>query len=175
MSEAFFCSGNLRFNEVNAAILREQVKRLDAILARLRQARRLFREGLRLPEGLRWVKSNDEDGDCGVCFLIQASDAALAEKVEAVIKPHLAAHRPINSGRHVYSAWSVVNGKVGGHHPDWDCFRHPKNRGIRTNYAQPLRWTNDYLSRTILCATPYGWSPRRIRKTIEELNAQWSL
>ena len=173
MSQAFFCGGNFRMNEINAAILREQVKRLDGILGALRETRKIFRRALALPDGLRFVESNDEAGDCGVCFLIQTRDVETAERAEAVLAKSLRVHRPINSGRHVYSAWGVVHSKIGGHHPDWDCFRHPANRGIRTNYDAPLRKTDDYLRRTILCNTPYGWTPRKTRLAIEAINREW--
>ncbi len=170
MSEAFFCGGSFRFNDLNAAILREQVRRLDGILARLRHIRRLFMEGLRLPAGFRLVETHDESGNCGVCFLIQAPSAGAAEKAETDWKDHVSLHRPINSGRHVYSAWGVVNGRVGGHHPDWDCFKHPANRAIRTNYDRPLAPTDDLLKRTLLVRTPYDWPDSKVRRTISTLN-----
>jgi dTDP-4-amino-4,6-dideoxygalactose transaminase len=172
MSEAFFCGGNFRMNEINAAILREQVKRLDRILGSLRETRRALRAGLSLPDGLRLVESNDEAGDCGVCFLIRARDLATAERAEAIFAKRLRVHRPINSGRHVYAAWGVVNSKIGGHHRDWDCFRHPRNQGIRTNYDAPLKQTDAALRETILCQTPYGWSPRKIRSALAVINGE---
>lgn len=172
MSEAFFCGGNFRMNEINAAILREQVKRLDRILGSLRETRRALRAGLSLPDGLRLVESNDEAGDCGVCFLIRARDPATAERAEAIFAKRLRVHRPIHSGRHVYAAWGVVNSKIGGHHRDWDCFRHPRNQGIRTNYDAPLKQTDAALRETILCQTPYGWSPRKIRSALAAINGE---
>jgi len=170
MSEAFFCGGSFRFNDLNAAILREQVRRLDCILTRLRRIRRLFMEGLRLPAGFRLVETHDEAGNCGVCFLIQAPSEAAAVEAETLLKEHVSLHRPINSGRHVYSAWGVVSGRVGGHHPDWDCFKHPANRAIRTNYDQPMTQTDDLLKRTLLVRTPYEWPDSKVRRTIATLN-----
>ena len=172
MSEAFFCGGNFRFNDLNAAIIRGQIRRLGGILAALRKTRSTFMSGIELPVGFKFVRSNDENGNCGVCFLIQAENVDDAERLKLTMREHLSAGRPINSGRHVYSAWDVINSKVGGHHPDWDCFRHPKNRNIKTNYRQPLRQTDDYLKRTVLCATPYGWSKQKAEKAIEKINRQ---
>ncbi|MFH0938842.1 MAG: aminotransferase class I/II-fold pyridoxal phosphate-dependent enzyme [Planctomycetota bacterium] len=174
MSEAFFCGGNYRFNELNAAILLEQVKRLDGILTDIRQSRSMFLAGIELPNGFKFIKSNDEDGNCGVCFLIQAENINNAEKLEAIMKEHIATHRPINSGRHVYSAWGVVNSRIGGHHRDWDCFRHPKNKNIKTNYLKPMIQTDDYLKRTVLCHSPYDWSKKKIKETIEKINKQFA-
>lgn len=172
MDEAFFCGGNFRFNDLNAAILVEQVKRLDGILAALRQTRSMFLTGIELPAGLKFVRSNDENGNCGVCFLIQAESIGHATALEGIMGKHLGVHRPINSGRHVYSAWDVVNSRVGGHHRQWDCFRHPRNKNIKTNYLKPMVQTDDYLKRTVLCHTPYGWSKGKVRKTIDTINRQ---
>lgn len=156
MSQAFFCGGNFRFNELNAAMLRVQIERLDKILKRLRKKRASLMESLPLPEDCRFVPSHDEEGQCGVCLLIQAPTAARAAEVEA----DLAAaghkvHRPINSGRHVYKAWDVVNSRRGGVNPHWDAFRHPKNARIATNYGKTMKRTDDLLARTILLHTPY--------------------
>lgn len=170
MSSAFYCGGNYRFNELNAAVLRCQVRRLDRILARLRETRTFLMERLHLPEGTHLVPSHDEKGNCGVCFLVRAASVAQAEAVEAALGRDLTVHRPINSGRHVYSAWDVLNQKAGGHHPQWDCFLHPKNARIATHYDRPLRETDTALSQTVLCHTPYGWSGPRLRRCIEEAN-----
>jgi dTDP-4-amino-4,6-dideoxygalactose transaminase len=171
MSEAFFCGGNFRFNDLNAAILREQVRKLDGILARLRRNRRQFMTGLRLPTGFRLIPSHDEKGNCGVCFLIQAPSAQAANSLEGIFRGEkVGAHRPINSGRHVYSAWGVIRGRVGGHHPDWDCFHHPRNRTIATNYDEKLKRTDDLLERTVLCHTPFDGSVRQVKATLGRIN-----
>ena len=150
--------------------MRKQLTRLDGILTALRRTRSMFLAGIELPAGFKFVKSNDESGNCGVCFLIQAENVSQAERIEAIVGKYLSVHRPINSGRHVYSTWDVINSRVGGHHRDWDCFRHPKNKNIKTNYRQPLRQTDDYLKRTVLCSTPYEWTKEKIGKTIARIN-----
>jgi dTDP-4-amino-4,6-dideoxygalactose transaminase len=170
MSPAFYCGGNYRFNEVSAAAIRVQARRLDTILRRLREARAELLARIQLPQGFRFVPSNDEEGNCGVCFLIQAPDAETAERAEAAIAPHVGLHRPINSGRHVYSAWDVINSRVGGHHPDWDCFQHPKNQHIETNYERAMPHTDDFLERTLLCATPYRTTPSQLKACAEGIS-----
>lgn len=171
MSEAFFCGANYRMNELNAAMLRVQVRRLDRILGRLRAARTRLAEGLTPPAGCLVVPSHDEAGNCGVCLLLQAPDVATAERLETALAPHLRAGRPIHSGRHVYSAWDVVRGRVGGHHPDWDCYKHPRNRAIRTNYDAPLPAADDYLARTVMLMTPYDLSRAALSRAITRANA----
>ncbi len=171
MSEAFFCGGNFRGNEISSAILRVQARRLDRILGRLRATRTRLLRDLRLPADARFVPSHDEEGNCGVCFLIRADTVERAVAIEAALKPHLGAHRPIQSGRHVYSAWGVIRSRVGGHHPDWDCFRHPRNAAIETDYERPLPRTDDFLARTVLCGTPYGLRPAELNRLVRGINA----
>lgn len=156
MSQAFFCGGNFRFNELNAAMLRVQVKKLDKILDRLRKTRAKLLEKLDLPEDCQFVPTHDEEGQCGVCLLIQAPTVERAiEEEERLAKAGHKVHRPINSGRHVYKAWDVVNARRGGVHPEWDAFRHPKNARIATHYDKAMKRTDDLLARTVLLHTPY--------------------
>ncbi len=173
MSEAFFCAGNFRFNEINAAILRAQLKRLPGIVKQLRKNRNLILSQIEQAEHTQIIPSHDEKGQCGVCFLIQAESEEIAKVIENNLQPlmsQIAVHRPINSGRHVYAAWDVVNAKIGGHHPDWDCFRHSKNKRIKTNYNLPLKRSNDLLSRTILCHTPYAASAKQLNTLVKKIN-----
>lgn len=170
LSADVFCATNYRFNNLNAAVLREQTRRLDRILGDLRRTRARLRQGLRLPAGCRLVDSHDEAGDCGVCFLLQAATVEQAVAVEEALEGAIGRMRPINSGRHVYANWTVINEKHGGHHPDWDCFKHPKNQRIRTAYDRPLRQTDNYLARTVLCHTPYGLSAAQARDLRKEMN-----
>lgn len=158
-SQAFFCGGNFRFNELNAAMLRVQVAKLDGILERLRRHRSLFLENISLPQGTRWVKTHDEDGQCGVSILIQSDTEALAISLEATLAElGFTVHRPIESGRHVYREWGVILARKGGANPKWDAFQHPDNQAIETNYGEALSQADDYLARTVLIHTPYDWS-----------------
>lgn len=156
MSQAFFCGGNFRFNELNAAMLRVQVKKLDKILERLRKTRRKMLATLEIADDCHFVTTHDEEGQCGVCLLIRAPTAERAAEEEArLANAGHKVHRPVNSGRHVYKAWDVVNARRGGAHPDWDAFRHPKNARIATHYEKPLKRADDLLARTVLLHTPY--------------------
>lgn len=156
MSQAFFCGGNFRFNDLNAAMLRVQVGKLDTILDRLRRKRREWMETLDIPDDCSFVSTHDEEGQCGVSLLVRAPSAARAAEVEArLAEDGVTAHRPVNSGRHVYKAWDVVNARRGGVNPEWDAFRHPKNAHIATNYDASLPRADDLLARTVLLHTPY--------------------
>ncbi|MEM2921873.1 MAG: DegT/DnrJ/EryC1/StrS family aminotransferase, partial [Candidatus Bathyarchaeia archaeon] len=75
---------NFRMSEVHAAILREQLRKLDVIVDRMRCNKRLILEGIKDTPNLELVKSNDSEGDVGVCLVIlmgSVENANVAEKV----------------------------------------------------------------------------------------------
>jgi hypothetical protein len=150
--------------------MREQLKKLDGILRDLRRTRKQIRRGLKLPEGYRVIETLDEEGNCGVCTIVQADTIKMAEKLQETVGPWLGGGRPINSGRHVYKHWDVINDKIGGHHKDWDCFRHPKNRKIKTNYRNALKQSDDFMSRSCQILTPYGYNRGKTEKMLKEVN-----
>ncbi len=170
LADKAFCSSHYRFNNINAAILRQQIKRLDGILKSLRNARKQLIKEIKLPKECHFVESHDEEGNCGVCFLVQAPTLKKAKKLDAIFNDVLGSYRPINSSRHIYKDWIVVNEKRGGHHPDWDCFKHPKNKKIKTNYNKPLKQSDDYLNRTVLVRVPYGKSKAAVSQLAKTLN-----
>ena len=79
--------------------------------------------------------------------MIQGETLKAAIALQDALGDSIGGGRPINSGRHVYSHWDVITSKVGGHHKDWDCFKHPKNKKIKTNYRQKLKQADDFLAR----------------------------
>ncbi len=171
MDEAFFCGGNFRTNEISTGIMRVQASKLDGILRDLRRTRKQIQRGLKLPEGYRVIESHDEDGNCGVCTIVQADTEAMAAKLQETVGPWLGGWRPIHSGRHVYKHWDVVNDKVGGHHKDWDCFRHPKNKKIKTNYRRKLKQSEDYMSRSCQLLIPYKFNRDKTTRMLKKVNA----
>tara|TARA_B100000809_G_scaffold200252_1_gene200495 strand:- start:3281 stop:4450 length:1170 start_codon:yes stop_codon:yes gene_type:complete len=171
MDEAFFCGGNFRTNEIATGIMRVQAKKLGGILRDLRRTRKQIQRGLKLPDDCRVIESHDEDGNCGVSTLIQADTVKRAEELQATVGPWLGGWRPINSGRHVYKHWDVINDRVGGHHKDWDCFRHPKNKKIKTNYRRKLKQSEDFMSRTCMLLIPYKSNRDKTARMLKKLNA----
>jgi len=68
----------------------------------------------------------------------------------------------MDSGRHVYKNWEVVMSKRGGHHPDQDAFRHPKNINNLPNYHKDmLPKTLDILSRTVRIGVNPDWTDQQ--------------
>ncbi|MBQ7335545.1 MAG: aminotransferase class I/II-fold pyridoxal phosphate-dependent enzyme [Clostridia bacterium] len=118
-----FCGTEYRANEITAAILREQLKKLDGIVHDLHKNKRLLCEAIGCKANL--IPCNDPDGESAmVCTMrFETAEEALrfSEAVSGVTLP-------IKTGKHVYSNWDVIMGKRGAAHPLMDPFKMPANR-----------------------------------------------
>jgi len=143
-----FLGSQFRPSELQGAVLRVQLQRLEGMLADMRRIKKRFIAELQGKPGIRFIPSNDPEGDCGVVvgFQFDTSDEATAfAEAEGV-----GGWRAIESGKHVYTNWTPILHKRVGHHPDMNPFNHPRNRGPRTDYTpDTCPKTLDILSRTV--------------------------
>lgn len=149
ISEPQFCGAEYRVSEFTGAIMREQLKKLDPILADLRRNKRYLMD--RLGKEYRFVRSNDIDGDCGTTlpFFFDTEKEALAFKAKADAAG-IGGTRPIDTGKHVYSNWTPVMEKRGAFNPKFDPFRFEENQGLQTDYSPDMcPKTLDLLSRAV--------------------------
>ncbi len=119
-----FCGTELRTNEITAAILREQLKKLDGILADLRRNKKKLME--LLASHFKFIPSNDAQGDCATTLTLQFDTAEEAEWF-AEHSP-IKATVPINTGKHLYTAWAPILEKKGAAHPLMNPFNFPANQ-----------------------------------------------
>ena len=118
-----FCGVEYRTNEITAAILREQLKKLDGIVHDLRKNKKLLCEAL--GDKARLIPSNDQGGESAMNCTLRFDSAEKAERFASVVS---GATVPINTGKHVYSNWDVIMGKKGAFHPLMDPFKMAANR-----------------------------------------------
>ena len=71
-----FCGNEYRTDEIKAAIMREQLKKLDGILADLRKNKKEFMDAL--ADEYHFIPSHDPQGDCGTAipFFIDTQEDA---------------------------------------------------------------------------------------------------
>jgi dTDP-4-amino-4,6-dideoxygalactose transaminase len=160
-----FLGLQFRANEIMGAILRVQLKRLEGILSDLRRIKKTFMEELSGANGIRFAKSNDLQGDCGVVVPFQfetekdARSFATSEGVGGWL--------PIDTGRHVYSNWEPILEKMVGPHPALNPFNLPQNKGLRMTYTRDMcPKTLDVLSRNVFVSLHPDWSDEEIEKRI---------
>jgi len=156
-----FLGAQFRANEIQGAILRVQLQRLDAILADLRKARKRFEN--ELSDVLTIAPNNESLGDCGVVAAFQFVDANAANQFAEKAGGWL----PINTGRHVYSNWDMLIENRIGHHPDMNPLNHPKNQHLRIHYHVDLCPRSlDVLSRTVFISMNPDWTQEEIDQHI---------
>jgi dTDP-4-amino-4,6-dideoxygalactose transaminase len=123
-----FAGWNFRASEIQGAIARVQLTRLDGLLERMRgnQAALAERVG-RLP-GLTLRRPNDDGGDAGVCLIAfaeraeLAADAVLALRAEGVQAMRI--YDPTFADLHVYPYWKpVLDAIADAGQPPPDCAR----------------------------------------------------
>lgn len=109
--EPLFVGVNYRMPELSAAILRPQLRRLDAKLARLRARRRFVLDQLdrRFKGKFKVSPHHDPASAVGLCLTFET-----AEEAQAFAKTR-GTSRLIDTGRHVYTNWESVRGKRPAH------------------------------------------------------------
>lgn len=110
-TEPIFVGVNYRMPELSAAILRPQLKRLDAQLARRRQRRQSLIDALAANSrhGCRVSLHHDPSDAAGLALLF---DDPAEAKTFGELK---GARRLIDTGRHVYTNWQSILSKRSAH------------------------------------------------------------
>lgn len=140
-----FCGSEYRTNDITAAILREQLKRMDGILEDNRRIKNKMTEAL--SPYCTIVTSNDPEGDCATTLAIrfdsEEETRAFAERVD------LPNRIPADTGKHIYKNWTAIMEKRGAFHPLMDPFKMEANKDIVPDYTPDMcPKTLDYLART---------------------------
>ena len=134
VTEPQFCGSELRTNEVSAAILHQQLLKLDGILTDLRRNKRALTE--KIAPYCKIGRSNDIEGDCGVTLPVVLEDEASARAFCA--KADCGAYLPIDTGKHIYDHWTAVLETRGAFHPAMDPFKFKENAGHIPDYKNEV-------------------------------------
>lgn len=156
-----------RQSEINGAIMRVQLKRLDGILADLRRAKKVIMDAV-ADSGIQFLKTNDE-GDCathlGFIFDDEKTARCFAES------QGVGGSLPIDSGRHVYTNWEPIMNKRGSAHDRTNPFKLEANQGLNFNYSEDMcPDTLDILSRVVCVAMNPDWTGEEIQEKISSIN-----
>ena len=135
LKEPIFVAQQYRADEVMGAIARMQARRLDGIIADLRRVRKKLEGELSGVKGFKIAPSNDPEGDCGVCIVLQFENEMECRKLSAKLPKSEDVYIGIDHGKHVYTEWEALRKKRIMHHPDMNPFFFEKNRGLRMNYG----------------------------------------
>lgn len=163
IEEPQFCGNEYRTNEIAAAILREQLKKLDGILFDLRKNKKNVMDAL--SEYYTFIPSNDIEGDCGTTLAFRFEDEKTARTfarsygINGVL--------PIDTGKHVYTHWTPILEKQGAFHDAMNPFKMKENQGLNYNYSKDMCMTTlDLLSRTVYMSVNPDWTDADIYDVI---------
>ncbi len=162
--EEQFCGSEFRSNEITAAILREQLKRLDGIIKDLRKNRKKIIGALK--DKYTFIPSNDNDGDCGTTVAFRFESEEQTRRFAELSPVGLCV--PIDTGKHVYSNWTAIMNKKGALNEKFDPFKMEANRGIIPDYrADMCPKALDLLKRTAYLSVSPDWSEKEIADIID--------
>ena len=120
-----FPGWNFRASEIQGAVARVQLTRLDGLLERMRAGQAAVAERVAALPGLTLRRPNDDGGDAGICLIAFAESPALAaDAVEALKAEGVLAMRLYDRSfidLHVYPYWKPVLDAIsaaGGAAPD---------------------------------------------------------
>lgn len=164
-----FVGTEYRVSEITGAMLRVQLKRLDGIVADLRENKKKVMDAIK-DTGLKFAPSNDPEGDCGNIIPMTFDDVETAQAFlkEAGDQMDILS----NMGRHIYSNWESIMLKRGAVNPKNDPFLRPENQGLNMNYTPDMcQKTIDLLARTVILFINPDWTDDERQKKIDELKA----
>lgn len=154
VQQPLFCGTEYRANEFSAAILREQLKRLDPLVEDLRKGVEYVEDATK--DVLTFIPCHDKDGRATNILAIrfdtqqQAEAFATCDGVLGTV--------PIHTGKHVYTNWQPILEHRGALHPAMNPFEMEQNRGRNMNYTKDMcPNTLQYLSTTVFVGLlPWG-------------------
>ncbi|HZK39540.1 MAG TPA: DegT/DnrJ/EryC1/StrS family aminotransferase [Clostridia bacterium] len=168
INEPQFCGTEYRTNEITAAILREQLKKLDGILTDLRKNKKIIMDALQ--NDCRFIPSNDSEGDCGTTMTFAFDSEAQARQFSKSDGVH--GTLPIDTGKHVFTRWTPVLEKRGAFHPLMDPFKMDANKNLNHNYSPDMcPNTLDILARTVHVGINPDWTGAELEKVIAACKA----
>ena len=167
-----FAGHNFRASEFEGAILNVQLRRLDRMLARMRDQKKALVEAGEAA-GLTSIRNHSLDHECGTHagFLFDTPERARAFSAE-LGRRGVGSFRPVDTGRHVYTRWEPILRQQGAHHPALDPFKIPANRKCRVSYSRDMCARSlDILGRAVLVPCHPDHRKPRIEAMIRELEA----
>ncbi len=171
VTQPVFGGTEFRVSDITGAILREQLKKLPALIGDLRKNRDALRA--LLDDRLTVMPSHDPQGGCPTTLALRFDTAdACRAFASRCAERGLPLTIPIDTGKHVYANWTQIMEKRGALHPAMDPFRMAANEGLQTDYAPDMcPAALDFLSRTAYVAVDPDADAAAVERTARILNA----
>ena len=163
-----FAGWNFRMSEIQGAILRVQLRRIDGLLKRTRAHKAKLMAAL-ADSGLRFIKHHSLADECATVLAFPFESEARARRfMAAARKEGVEMWTPRDNGRHVYSNWEPIMEQRGSYHPALDAFKRPENRRGGRKYTPDMcPRTLDILSRTVYLDIRPAFTAAEVRARIK--------
>jgi dTDP-4-amino-4,6-dideoxygalactose transaminase len=135
---------NFRMNELSAAVLLAQFRKLDRIIARLTELKTRFKKQIQGVKGLEFRKLNDPEGECHTLLTVFLPDRKSADAAAEKLGTTTVAH----SGWHVYNNMENILG-MKTINPKNNPVKHPLYKGKAEYRKGMLPRTDALLERAI--------------------------
>jgi dTDP-4-amino-4,6-dideoxygalactose transaminase len=135
---------NFRMNELSAAVLLAQFRKLDRIIALLADLKTRFKKQIQGVQGLEFRKLNDPEGECHTLLTVFLPDRRSADAVAEKLGTTTVAH----SGWHVYNNMENILG-MKTINPKNNPVKHPLYKGKAEYRKGMLPQTDALLERAI--------------------------
>jgi dTDP-4-amino-4,6-dideoxygalactose transaminase len=158
-----FTAWNFRATEIAGAILNVQLDRLEGMLAKMRHQKKVLTAAGEQC-GLRPIVCHSPDYECGshAGFIFEEEEQAVAFS-EGLGEKDIKCFRPIDTGRHVYTAWDPVMKKQAAHHPALNPYLLEENQDAEADYTPGMCSRSlDILRRSALIGTHPSWTDSRL-------------
>ncbi|MBQ3225477.1 MAG: DegT/DnrJ/EryC1/StrS family aminotransferase [Clostridia bacterium] len=169
-TEPIFMGTQMRTNEVTAAIMRVQLKRMDGIIEDLRRVKATMMEKLSGNKLFDFAPSNDIKGDLGTTLPLQFKDRAVARKFADAINGKINGILVADSGKHIYYNWTPLMEHRGSHCEATNPYNLAENKDLNMEYSHDmLPVTIDIIERTYHVLLHCDWTAQDIEKTVKAI------
>lgn len=170
INEPLFGGTEFRISDITGAILREQLKKLPAIIDDLHKNKFALIEKLKDKNFV--APSHDLQGDTATTlplrFETKEKTRDFAEKCK---EDGLGIVIPEDTGKHIYTNWTQIMEKRGAFHPLMDPYKMEANKGLQTDYSMDMcPKALDYLARTAYISINPDWTEEDIVRVSEIIN-----
>lgn len=170
ISEPLFGGTEFRISDITGAILREQLKKLPAIIDDLHKNKFALIE--KLNDKNLVAPSHDLEGDTATTlplrFETKEKTRDFAEKCK---ENGLGIVIPEDTGKHIYTNWTQIMEKRGALHPLMDPYKMEVNKDLQMDYSMDMcPKALDYLARTAYIAIDPDWTEEDVARVAEIVN-----
>jgi 8-amino-3,8-dideoxy-alpha-D-manno-octulosonate transaminase len=156
-----FCGDNYRMSELCGAVMVAQLRKLDGLLARMRERKRRIKAGIADLPGIRFRRLVDEAGDTAICLIFFLPEKGLTERfVRALAAEGVDGAGIFDKGIpdwHIYAHWDHLLKKKAPT-PGGGPWKDPRYKG-KVEYSPDMcPRILDYLSRAVHINVPPGLS-----------------